>query len=144
MNTYFEIDVMNCSKAPSHIVYRGLVEEHVTKLVTYFCSKPQSCVAVVDIMPYDPLTMLPLKTVNKENLNSLKYWVISGQHSIEAAKTLQMLSFENLEPIKRAYRFRSSRILLNCPCKESIEISKEANILLAKVMQKEPYLTRLK
>ena len=46
--------------------------------------------------------------------------------------------------IKKTYKYRTSIILVNCPCKDSVEISKEANILLAKVMKKEPYLTQLK
>jgi len=122
MNTYFEIDVLNCTRAPSHMVYRGIVPKHVTKLVREFCTKPQSCVVVADLMPYDPSTNLPLENVQNKKLHSYKYWVISGQYSIEAAKSLQMLKLYVLDPIKETYRFRSSRILVNCPCKDSIEI----------------------
>ena len=144
MNASFEIDVMNCTIAPSHMVYRGLVKEHVTKLVREFCSKPQHCVVLADLIPYDPKTNLPLENVQRNKIQSLHYWIISGQHSIEAAKTLQKITYPVLEMIKKTYKYRTSRILVNCPCKDSVEISKEANILLAKVMQKEPYLTQLK
>jgi len=144
MNASFEIDVMNCTPAPSHMVYRGLVKEHVTKLLREFCSKPQHCIVLADLMPYDPKTNLPLENVQRNKIQSLHYWIISRQHSIEAAKKLQHITYPSLEMIKRTYRYRTSRILVNCPCKDSVEISKEANILLAKVMQKEPYLTQLK
>ena len=92
MNTYFEIDVLNCTRAPSHMVYIGILPEHVTKLVWNFCTKPKSCVVVLDLMPSDPSTNLPLENVQKNKLHSYKYWVISGRNSIEVAKSLQMLS----------------------------------------------------
>ena len=96
------------------------------------------------VMPCDEHRNNPLQTFSKENINSATYWIISGQHSISAAKRLQNANLAAVtSALKSQFRYRKCKIILNCPAKISREISKDANISVAKSMQQEPFLDQL-
>ncbi|MCO5569843.1 hypothetical protein L7F22_023557 [Adiantum nelumboides] len=85
----FSIDVMKCFPAPSHYVYRMLNKDWV-KILTHDLIKDtkfQEILAIV--MPIDEKLQHPLQTFTKDQISSATYWIISGQHSIVAAKHLQ-------------------------------------------------------
>lgn len=69
---------------------------------------------------------------------------IGGQHSISAAKRLQAAKITKVTPqLHQQFKFRRSKIILNCPPKISREISKDANLSVAMSMQKEPFIDQL-
>ncbi|MCO5550977.1 hypothetical protein L7F22_004472 [Adiantum nelumboides] len=85
----FSIDIMKCFPAPSHYVYRMLNKDWV-KILTHDLIKDtkfQEILAIV--MPIDEKLQRPLQTFTKDQISSATYWIISGQHSIVAAKRLQ-------------------------------------------------------
>ena len=85
----FSIDVMNCFPAPSHYVYRRLNNDWV-KILTLDLIEDAKFEEILGIvMPFDNNLKVPLQTFTKENISSATYWIISGQHSISAAKRLQ-------------------------------------------------------
>ncbi|MCO5590770.1 hypothetical protein L7F22_044745 [Adiantum nelumboides] len=140
----FSIDVMKCFPAPSHYVYRMLNKDWV-KILTYDLIKDtkfQEILAIV--MPIDEKLQRPLQTFTKDQISSATYWIISGQHSIVAAKRLQKSNLDKVSnQLRQQFRYRHCKILLDCPPKLSREISKDANISVAKSMQEEPFLDQL-
>ncbi|MCO5567907.1 hypothetical protein L7F22_021603 [Adiantum nelumboides] len=140
----FSIDVMKCFPAPSHYVYRMLNKDWV-KILTHDLIKDtkfQEILAIV--MPIDEKLQRPLQTFTKDQISSATYWIISGQHSIVAAKHLQKSNLDKVSnQLRQQFRYRRCKILLDCPPKLSREISKDANISVAKSMQEEPFLDQL-
>ena len=63
-----------------------MVTEHVRNLFKEFIINSSDCSTKADLMPFDPKINTPLTSVDKANVHSYSYWVLSGQHSIEAAK----------------------------------------------------------
>ena len=92
-----------------------MVIEHVRNLFKEFIKNPKNCSTKEDLMPFDPKTNMPLTSVDKANVHSYSYWVLSGQHSIEAAKYLQVYPNPSVRDIIPVYAKRTSRIVLNCP-----------------------------
>ena len=91
-------------------------------------------------MPVDDNLTTPLQKLSQDNILSVKYWIISGQHSISAAKRLQQSDLDAVKiQLKQQFQYRRCKILLNCPPKITREISKDANIFVAKSMQEEPF-----
>ncbi|MCO5592556.1 hypothetical protein L7F22_046559 [Adiantum nelumboides] len=140
----FSIDVMKCFPAPSHYVYRMLNKDWV-KILTHDLiknTKFQEILAIV--MPIDEKLQCPLQTFTKDQISSATYWIISGQHSIVAAKHLQKSNLDKVSnQLRQQFRYKRCKILLDCPPKLSREISKDANISVAKSMQEEPFLDQL-
>lgn len=141
----FKIDVSNCFPAPAHFVYRRLNTDWV-KILTRDMIKDTKFQEVLGIvMPCDDLLKTPLQSFSKEQVTKAKYWIISGQHSISAAKRLQKLNLNEALNVrlKQQFKYRRCKIILDCPPKISREISKDANISVAKSMQKESFLDQL-
>lgn len=140
----FSIDVMKCLPAPSHYVYRRLNKDWV-KILTHDLIKDtkfQDILAIV--MPIDENLQRPLQTFTRDQISSATYWIISGQHSIVAAKRLQKSNLQKVtSQLQQQFGYRRCKILLDCPPKLSREISKDANISVAKSMQEEPFLDQL-
>ncbi|MCO5594085.1 hypothetical protein L7F22_048106 [Adiantum nelumboides] len=140
----FSIYVMKCFSAPSHYVYRMMNKDWV-KILTHDLIKDtkfQEILAIV--MPIDEKLQRPLQTFTKDQISSATYWIISGQHSIVAAKRLQNSNLDKVSnQLRQQFRYRRCKILLDCPPKLSREISKDANISVAKSMQEEPFLDHL-
>lgn len=144
VSTSFNIDVMQCFPAPSNYVYRRLNKDWVKILTHDFIEDTKQEEILAILMPVDPDLKKPLTKLAKEDINKVKYWIVSGQHSISAAKRLQNAENKKVTPLlRRQFRFRKSKIILNCPPKTTREISKDANISIAKSMQKEPFLDQL-
>ena len=96
------------------------------------------------VMPCDDQLKAPLQAYNESDVNCTNFWIISGQHSISAAKRLQKSTLPVVTlRLKDQFRFRKCKIILNCPPKISREISKDANISVAKSMQEEAFLNQL-
>ena len=133
------ISVQNCFQAPPEYVYRPMVIEHVRNLFKEFIMNPKDCSTKADLMPFDPKTNMPLTSVDKANVHSYSYWVLSGQHSIEAAKYVQVYPNPSVRDIISVYAKRTSRIDLNCPKHICQLISKNANEELPRIMKNAPY-----
>lgn len=135
---------MKCLPAPSHYVYRRLNKDWV-KILTHDLIKDtkfQDILAIV--MPIDENLQRPLQTFTRDQISSATYWIISGQHSIVAAKRLQKSNLQKVtSQLQQQFRYRRCKIFLDCPPKLSREISKDANISVAKSMQEEPFLDQL-
>ena len=85
----YSIDVLNCFPAPSYYVYRRLNPDWV-KLLTLDMIQDTKFEEILGIvMPIDPVSKQPLQNFTKEEIPTATYWIISGQHSISAAKHLQ-------------------------------------------------------
>ena len=81
------------------------------------------------VMPFDPSTKIFLDKLAKEDVYNVNYWIISGQHSISAAKRLQGAKVAKVTPqLRQQFKYRRSKIILNCPPKISREISKDVNL----------------
>lgn len=144
LNEVFMIDVMKCYPAPSNYVYRRLNKDWVRILTQDFIEDPKQEEILAILMPCDRAAKQPLHKLAKEDIHKVEYWIISGQHSISAAKGLQTLNIAKVTlQLRQQFRFRRSTIILNCPPKISRDISKDANISVAKSMQKEPFLDQL-
>ena len=140
----FGIDVQKCFPAPSNYVYRRLNKDWVKILTLDLIQDTKFEEILAIVMPCDDTHKSPLQTFTRENISSATYWVISGQHSISAAKRLQKSTLPKVTTqLKQQFRYRRCKILLNCPPKISREISKDANISVAKSMQEEPFLDQL-
>ena len=144
VDTTFSIDVMKCYPAPANYVYRKLNPDWV-KILTYdFIEDTKQEEILAILMPINLASKTPLSALPKEDIHKVDYWIISGQHSISAAKRLQQTKSSKVTPLlQRQFKFRRSKIILNCPPKITREISKDANISVAKSMQKEPFLDQL-
>jgi len=140
----FSIDVMRCFPAPSNYVYRRLNPDWVKILTVDFIEKPQQEEILAILMPFDLSTNVPLDKIAREDVHNVHYWIISGQHSISAAKRVQGAKVAKVTPqLRQQFKYRRSKIVLNCPPKISREISKDANLSVAMSMQKEPFLDQL-
>ena len=144
INEVFSIDVTRCFPAPSSRVYRRLNPDWVKILTLDFIQEPKQEEILAILMPFDPSTKSPLEKLAKEDIHNVHYWIISGQHSISAAKRLQGAKVAKVTPqLRQQFKYRRAKIILNCPPKISREISKDANLSVAMSMQKEPFLDQL-
>lgn len=144
INEVFSIDVTRCFPAPSNYVYRRLNQDWVRILTLDFIQEPKQEEILAILMPFDSSTKFPLDKLAKEDVHNVDYWIISGQHSISAAKRLQAAKVAKVTPqLRQQFKFRRSKIILNCPPKISREISKDANLSVAMSMQKEPFIDQL-
>ena len=97
-------------------------------------------------MPYDPITNMPLKTdeVQGDKLASYNYWILSGQHSIIAARAFLRNKSTKYVSRKEFYRYRTARIVVDAPKEVAVRISKMENIETQTAMKTQPYVEVLK
>ena len=97
-------------------------------------------------MPYDPLTNFPLKTeeVHADKLDTYQYWIISGQHSIMAARIFLRNKSQKYALRKMFYERRIARIVVDAPKEVAVRISKMENIETQTAMKTQPYVEVLK
>ena len=81
--------------------------------------------------------------VDIHKLKTYDYWIISGLHSIHAAKMYIQSSTPRCLATKHLYRTRNSRILVDCPADMCIELSRMTNMESHNVMKNAPYLEQL-
>ena len=131
----FSIDVMNSFPAPAHYVYRKLNSDWVKILTNDMIEDTRFEEILAIVMPVDDNLSTPLQKLSQDKISSVKYWIISGQHSISAAKHLQLSDLDAVRiQLKQQFQYRRCKILLNFPPKVTREISKGANISVAKSM----------
>lgn len=122
-----------CFSAPSNYVFRRLNQDWVRILTLDFLQESKQEEILAILMPFDHSTKFSLDKLVKEDVHNVDYWIISRQHSISAAKRLQGAKVAKVTPqLHQQFKYRRSKIILNCPPKISREISKVVN------MQKEP------
>lgn len=78
-----------------------------------------------------------------DKLHSYSYWIISGLHSIHAAKIYILSSTHRCLATKHLYATRNARILVDCPAEMCIELSRMTNMESHNVMKNGPYLEQL-
>ena len=77
-------------------------------------------------------------------LQTYSYWIISYLHSIHVATKIYILSvISRCMATKHLYTTRNARILVDCPTKMCIELSRMTNIESHNVMRNAPYLEQL-
>ncbi|KAJ7518026.1 hypothetical protein O6H91_21G051600 [Diphasiastrum complanatum] len=82
--------------------------------------------------------MLQKEELKKDLLHQYRYYIISGQHSIMAAKKL-VLSLQCPNYLKQYYGKRLSRILCCLDTVELVKLSSKLNELQRNVMKRSPY-----
>ncbi|MCO5550217.1 hypothetical protein L7F22_003699 [Adiantum nelumboides] len=82
------INVDQCNLAPDHFKCRPLSGVYVKFLLRQFAKHSRLVSNAVDLMPYDPINKETLKAnqVHTDKLATYHYWILSGQHSIIAAR----------------------------------------------------------
>lgn len=145
--TQFPILVDNCVEAPPLYTYRTLSWEYVEKLTGLFLKNPMSPATVAYLMPFieenDKKRPMHSNEVEIHKLETYDYWIISGLHSIHAAKMYIQSSTPRCLATKHLYRTRNSRILVDCPADMCIELSRMTNMESHNVMKNAPYLEQL-
>ena len=140
------IPVEQCEIAPMAYKCRPLSSAYVKYLVKQFAghSRPNSNTA--DLMPYDPKTEEPLRSdeVQFEKLDQYHYWILSGQHSIMAARFFLHSGSPKYARRKAFYARRISRIVVNAPMAVAVRISRMENIETQTIMKTQPYVEILK
>lgn len=99
INEVFSIDVTRCFPAPSNYVYRRLNQDWVRILTLDFIQEPKQEEILAILMPFDSSTKFSLDKLAKEDVHNVDYWIISGQHSISAAKRLQAAKVAKVAPL---------------------------------------------
>ena len=81
-------------------------------------------------MPYDPITKMPLQTneVQGDKLGTYHYWILSGQHSIMAARSFLLNRSTKYASRKEFCKYRVARIVVDAPKEVAVRISKMENI----------------
>ena len=140
------IPVEQCNLAPLSYKCRPLSDDYVKYLVKQFAghSRPNSNAA--DLMPYDPVTNLPLRSeeIDKDKIEHYHYWILSGQHSVMAARGFLRVQNEKYAKRKVFYEKRIARIVVNAPKEIAVRISKMENIETQTIMKTQPYVEILK
>ena len=140
------ISVEQCSLAPEAYKCRPLSDAYVKYLLKVFAGHSRPVSIAADLMPYDPLTNLPLKTeeVHADKLDTYQYWIISGQHSIMAARIFLRNKSQKYALRKMFYERRIAKIVVDAPKEVAVRISKMENIETQTAMKTQPYVEVLK
>ena len=140
------IPVDQCNLAPNAYKCRALSEVYVKYLLRQFAGHSRPVSNAADLMPYDPITKIPLKTdeVHGDKLTSYSYWILSGQHSIIAARAFLQNKSTKYVSRKEFYRYRTARIVVDAPKEVAVRISKMENIETQTAMKTQPYVEVLK
>ncbi len=140
------ISVELCNLAPEAYKCRPLSDAYVKYLLKVFAGHSRPVSIAADLMPYDPLTNMPLKTeeVHADKLDTYQYWIISGQHSIMAARIFLRNKRRKYALRKVFYERRIARIVVDAPKEVVVRISRMENIETQTVMKTQPYVEVLK
>ena len=145
--TQFAIHVDRCYEAPPLYAYRTLCWDYVQKLTTSFVKNPMNPATSAYLMPFveENGVKQPMHRDEVEvgKLQTYSYWIISGLHSIHAAKIYILSVTSQCMATKHLYTTRNARILVDCPAEMCIELSRMTNIESHNVMRNAPYLEQL-
>lgn len=135
-----------CNLAPDSYKCRPLSDEYVKYLLKTFAGHSRPCSLAADLMPYDPHTNVPLKSdeVHLDKLQQYHYWILSGQHSIMAARAFLRNKSKKYASRKLFYEKRLARIIVDAPREVSVRISRMENIETQTSMKTQPYVEILK
>ena len=77
-------------------------------------------------MPYDPITKKPLKVdqVHGDRLPTYHYWILSGQHSIIAARAFLCNKSTKYASRREFYKYKTARIVVDAPIEIAVRIYK--------------------
>ena len=140
------ISVEQCNLAPDKYKCRPLSSVYVKFLLQQFAKHSRPVSNAADLMPYDPITKEPLKTdeVHGDKLATYHYWIISGQHSIIAARAFLRNKSTQYASRREFYKYRTARIVVDAPKEIVVRISKMENIETQTSMKTQPYVEVLK
>ena len=140
------IPIEQCNLAPDAYKCRPLSDVYVKYPLRQFAKHSRPASNAADLMPYDPITKLPLKTseVEGDKLGSYHYWILSGQHFIIAARAFLLNKSTKYASRKEFYKCRIARIVVDAPKEVAIHISKMENIETQTSMKTQPYVEVLK
>ncbi|MCO5614410.1 hypothetical protein L7F22_068691 [Adiantum nelumboides] len=136
------INVDQCNLAPDHFKYRPLSGVYVKFLLRQFAKHSRPVSNAADLMPYDPIKKEPLKAneVHADKLATYHYWILSGQHSIIAAKAFLRNKSTKYASRREFYKYRTARIVVDAPKEVAVRISKMENIETQTTMKTQPYV----
>lgn len=140
------IHVDQCNLAPDAYKCRPLSKAYVKFLLKQFAGHSRPVSNAADLMPYDPMTKMPLKAdeVQGDKLTTYHYWILSGQHSIIAARSFLRNRSTKYASRKEFYKYRTARIVVDAPKEITVRISKMENIETQTAMRTQPYVEVLK
>ncbi|MCO5588735.1 hypothetical protein L7F22_042694 [Adiantum nelumboides] len=140
------INVDQCNLAPDHFKCRPLSGVYVKFLLRQFAKHSRPVSNAADLMPYDPIKKEPLKAneVHADKLATYHYWILSGQHSIIAARAFLRNKSMKYASRREFYKYRTARIVVDAPKEVAVRISKMENIETQTTMKTQPYVEELK
>ncbi|MCO5603473.1 hypothetical protein L7F22_057623 [Adiantum nelumboides] len=136
------INVDQCNLAPDHFKCRPLSGVYVKFLLRQFAKHSRPVSNAADLMSYDPIKKEPLKAneVHADNLATYHYWILSGQHSIIAARAFLRNKSMKYASRREFYKYRTARIVVDAPKEVAVQISKMENIGTQTTMKTQPYV----
>ncbi|MCO5563061.1 hypothetical protein L7F22_016697 [Adiantum nelumboides] len=136
------INVDQCNLAPNHFKCRPLSGVYVKFLLRQFAKHSRPVSNAADLMPYDPIKKEPLKAneVHADKLATYHYWILSGQHSIIAARAFLRNKSMKYASRREFYKYRTARIVVDAPKEVAVRISKMENIETQTTMKTQPYV----
>ena len=136
------ISIDQCNIAPKSYKCRPLSYLYVIYLLDQFAKHSRPVSMAADLMPYDPITKTPLKTneVQEDKLATYHYWILSGQHSIMAARSFMRNRSTKYIARKEFYKYRTARIVVDAPREVAVPISRMENIETQTAMKTQPYV----
>ena len=146
------IPINNCFPDPYEHIYYQLKPLQVKTCMMFFAASANRPSACAYLMPVNdghvrkgiPMTVAEVK---EDKLIDYKYWIIDGQHSIYAAKMLcyqEEKKSRNLKDLRRVYKERKARIVVDAPPHVSTAILAIANKEDKALYVKQPYSEILK
>ena len=146
--TQFAIPVVKCEEAPPLYTYRTLAWDYVETLTNLFVNNPMAPATAAYLMPFvmenGKARPMQCEEVDRHKLETYAYWIISGLHSIHAAKIYIQSTTPGCLATRHLYATRHARILVDCPAEMCIELSRMTNKESHNVMKNSPYLEQLK
>ncbi|MCO5594659.1 hypothetical protein L7F22_048692 [Adiantum nelumboides] len=146
--TQFSIPVVKCEEAPPLYTYRTLAWDYVETLTNLFVNNPMAPATAAYLMPFvkenGKARPMQCEEVDRHKLETYDYWIISGLHSIHAAKIYIQSTTPQCLATKHLYATQNARILVDCQAEMCIELSRMTNKESHNVMKNAPYLEQLK
>ncbi|MCO5553142.1 hypothetical protein L7F22_063123 [Adiantum nelumboides] len=120
--TQFSIPVVKCEEAPPLYTYRTLAWDYVETLTNLFVNNPMAPATAAYLMPFvmenSKARPMRCEEVDRDKLETYAYWIISGLHSIHAAKIyIQKMCID----LSRMTNKESHNVMKNAPYLEQLK-----------------------
>ncbi|MCO5569559.1 hypothetical protein L7F22_023274 [Adiantum nelumboides] len=120
--TQFAIPVVKCEEAPPLYTYRTLAWDYVETLTNLFVNNPMAPATAAYLMPFvkenGKARPMQCEEVDRHKLETYDYWIISGLHSIHAARIyIQKMCIE----LSRMTNKESHNVMKNAPYLEQLK-----------------------